>query len=410
MLRADKIRSDLAVWEKLLLQQCCDAPVLLSLSIHFQSRNLVGMDLGPGRRRAELPATDEEIHALRASFWVAAYSASTHLRHVKGVDGRPSGEDIYDICKKRAFDRYGSFVSFDGQSEAVSFQKPSMLRESQFKFKVLSGLLNDLQVDYTQNKFGSSSVSTPASPVSSLLEQISVLKPSPSAGSNMDMNVNFDHVVLPPSPKVYGKFLSDRFQGWSKVVVPSKSEYDVENLESYQTSRQYDSDNDAASESMPEVYMTKDFDTFKNNCRISERSKRNDEGWNDNQRNEKVLELKRQSDMEKNDVDTVDVVSSSSGAIVQEWEKHANIDNLVEGALLKARRTLILQLAGTSYQSQDQDHLLLQLDAFLESSKRSHGHSKGEERNYTSNYDVYEWLNADQLLDLCWYFLIIILH
>jgi hypothetical protein len=350
------------------------------------------MELGPGRRRSELPAADEEIHALRASFWAAAYSASTQLRHVKGAGGRPSGEEIYGICKKRAFDRYGSFVSFDGESEALGVEKPSMVKESNFKFKMLSGLLNTLQKNYKKDNFDSSSIAPIASPVSSLLVQIADLKATRTAGSNMDMDVNYDHVDYEPPEKYYSMYLSDRFPGWSKVVVPAKSEYDVEGLESYEANRT-DLNDATASDPLPEAYMTKDFDTFKNNCRVNERSMRNDEGWSDNKNNEKILELKRQSDAEKNDVDAFETDSSSSGAVVvQEWEKHASIDKLVEGALLKAHRTLILQLAGTSYQAENQDQLLLGLDDFLQSSKKSPFYSKGEKRNYALKNGFYSSL------------------
>jgi hypothetical protein len=378
------------------------------LSLLFQSRNLVGMELGPGRRRSDLPAADERIHALRASFWVAAYSVSTQLRHVKGAEGRPSGEEIYGICKKRAFDRYGSFVSYDGESEALGVEKPSMAKESNFKYKMLSGLLNTLQKDFKQDKFDSLSTAPIASPVASLIVQIADLKATPTAGSNMDMHVNFDHVDFEPPEKYYSMYLNERFPGWSKVVVPAKSEYDTEGIETYEANR---SDLSATTDSdpLPEAYMTKDFDTFKNNCRVNERSRLNDEGWSDNKHNEKILELKRQSDAENNDVDAFEMNSSSSGAVVvQEWEKHASIDKLVEGALLKAHRTLILQLAATSYQSENQDHLLLRLDEFLKSSKNSPSYSKGENRNYAPRNDFCSLLL--ELVNFLLYIGVLIIH
>lgn len=322
---------------------------------------------------------------------------STNLRHVKGDGGRLSGEEIYNICKKRAFDRHGSFVSYDAESEAIGVEKPTMTKESNLKFKILSGLLNTLQKESIHGSSDSASVSTLVSPVSSLLEQTSLLEANPSAGSNMDMDVSYDHIEYVPEPRYYSMFLSLRYPGRSKVVVPAKSEYDVEGLESYQASWS-ELDDSAVSNPMPEAYMTKDFDTFKNNCRINERSRLNDEGWNDNQKNEKDLVLKRQSDRERNDVDEFGPVSSSSSssssAVVQEWEKHASMDKLVEGTLLEAHRTLLLGLAGTSYQSQNQDHLLLQLDAFLQSSKRSIACNKGEGRSCASTDDFYAWFLA----------------
>ena len=69
------------------------------------------------RNRIELAALDEEMKALRANFWVDAYSTSCKLRHVtasgSGSESTISGEEMHRLCRSRAFGKFTDFVTPD---------------------------------------------------------------------------------------------------------------------------------------------------------------------------------------------------------------------------------------------------------------------------------------------------------
>ena len=367
------------IFENLFIEHFIDAPHFSFLSLVSQSRSVAGMGPGSGRRRAELPALDEEIHALRASFWAAAYSASSNMRHVKGVDGRPSGEDVYATCRRRAFGHHNSFAS-QRESEVKGEENPLLSKESNFKFKMLSGLLADLQKGFRQDKLVSTDLTTLGSRISSLSTLLAEQNSVSSIGSNISVDVAYNHVEVEDRIQVKEiPRLPHRYPGRSKVVHPPKSEYSVEGLASYEASDpEPDLDEAAGQEVQPETYIRKDFDIFRNNCRVNEMSKLNDEGWNENMKSETTLEIERQSDRERNGIYASGAGSSSSGAVGQDWDAQVTLDKRVEGTLRRASRNLICHLAGTCYHPPNQDQLLLQLDGFLKNSKRSRTFNKSK--------------------------------
>ena len=64
-----------------------------------------------------LSTFDRDIEALNAHFWVNAYTVSSRLRYVEKKNESISGEEMHNICRKKAFECLGKFVGSSRDSK-----------------------------------------------------------------------------------------------------------------------------------------------------------------------------------------------------------------------------------------------------------------------------------------------------
>ena len=303
------------------------------------------------RSRAQLGALDEEIHALRTSFWSAAYTASSNMRHIPSSKGGQSGEQVHLTCKAKAFQIYGGFIGRgqEGHNEGAVSEKSDGKR-----FDMLAGLLRDLKSDLKKEETHCARSSSPAT-VSSLpssfpIDRLLELGDTREEGVRHTIGIDVDYSKFAPEPvevDLTPKPLKKNAIGRSQLVAASKSTWD-------KTDQDADADADNYySPAMPDAPVrVEDFDTFGNNCRAS------------------AKELASQGSL--NSISHHPTHTSSSGCTVL-----ASTARRSEETVRRTLKRIVCRMAGGLYGEVHTEDLLKQLDDFLESTHRQSTFSKG---------------------------------
>lgn len=323
----------------------------------------------------------QEIDALRASFWTAAYERSSTLRYVKGSEGRQSGEDVYKICKRRALEQHDPafHATLGGKNE-----------NSGERFRTLANLFKETQKVYSSMHAGcqsSSSNSSPSVKIGFPLARVTELqahKEMKRAASNNLDSVNFSHIIVEERPKkAHKKMAGFKTIGRSELVPKYVSEYDLRS---------------------EEVRLREDEGIGEEEEVVEEAAKEEEEAkireavWKERVQEAQQLE----KDIEDQDLFNNNNIAARTGNsrvvlqgadlfgsvrlkrhdfFLSNSSAHDTTDRKAENIMRIAMKRLVCHLAASSYEASNREELFMQLTRFMKQSAAESTYSRGERFN-----------------------------
>ena len=315
------------------------------------------------------------MDALRASFWTAAYVRSSSLRFVKGSEGRQSGEDVYQICKRKALEQHDS-----------AFQ--ATLREenddSSERFSAFNSLFHVTQKQYRSmasrgelSSSGSGSSGRHAFPVAKIAKLQENMERKRVA-SNTSESVNYSHILLDERPKkTHKKMAGYSTIGRSELVPKYISDYDLRT----DAVRDFEDEGIGEEEAVEEV---KEEDRGDREAEWRGRAAekefletdiQDEDLFNNNNRNCRKSESKVVVD----DQDFLRSVMSKRGQdFLCTSNEYDTSNRRAEDVMRSAVKRLVYHLAASSHEASNREELLTQLTRFMEQSAAESTYSQGE--------------------------------
>jgi hypothetical protein len=326
----------------------------------------------------------QEIDALRASFWTAAYERSSTLRYVRGSEGRQSGEDVYKICKRRALEQHDPafHATLRGKNE-----------NSGERFRTLANLFKETQEVYSSMHAGcqsSSSGNSPSMKIAFPLARVTELQAHKEkkrvASNNLD-SVNFSHIIVEERPKkAHKKMAGFKTIGRSERVPKYVSEYDLRS----ESVRLREDEGVGEEEEEEEV--------VEEEAKEEEEAKIREAVWKERVQEAQQLE----KDIEDEDLFNNNNIASRTGNsrvvlqgadlfgsvrlkrnefFLSNSSAHDTTDRKAENIMRIAMKRLVCHLAASSYESSNREELFMQLTRFMKQSAAESTYSRGERFN-----------------------------
>lgn len=319
-----------------------------------------------------------EIDALRASFWTAAYVRSSSLRFVKGSEGRQSGEDVYQICKRRALEQHDSAFQAtlrakndDSLERFSAFD--SLFHETQ---KIYRSMASRGESSSSGSGSGSGSSSRNAFPLARVAELQENMERRRVASNNLE-SVNYSHILVDERPKkTHKKMAGYSTIGRSELVPKYVSDYDLRS----EAVRDFEDEGIGEEEVVEEVR--------------EEEPRDRDLEWREKAAEKDFLETDIQDDdlfnnnrnctksKSKAVVDNEDFLRSVMSKRGQDFlctsNEYDTSNRRAEDVMRSAVKRLVNHLAASSYEASNREELLMQLTRFMEQSAAESTYSQGE--------------------------------
>ena len=324
-----------------------------------------------------------EMDALRASFWTAAYVRSSSLRFVKGSEGRQSGEDVYQICKRKALEQHDS--AFQATLRAKN-------DDSLERFSAIGSIFHETQKQYRSmasrgesSSSGSGSGSSgrhafPLAKIAKLQENMERKR----VASNTSESVNYSHIILDERPKkTHKKMAGYSTIGRSELVPKYISDYDLRS----DAVRDFEDEGIGEEEAVEEV---REEDPRDRESEWRERAAekefletdiQDDDLFNNNNRNCRKSGSKAVVD----DQEFLRSVMSKRGQdFLCTSNEYDTGNRRAEDVMRSAVKRLVNHLAASSHEASNREELLTQLTRFMEQSAAESTYSQGEKTHQFS--------------------------